>query len=349
MKNQKVCLSAVSIIVFVFTFVLIVFTMNVSAQIVQLSKTYNFKMVTPIPAGHHKNITPLKFVEEIEKRTGGKVKITVYQGTLGTPNDHWEMVKGNAVQFASLADGYNIPRMPIISMLGLPFAVGGLKNTVAVVDEWNKAGLLKEITDNFHMLGFYTVDQMQFFFNKKKVSTMEEMKGVKLRALSALYAQTVAALGGTSVSMPAGEVYMAMQTGVIDGAVTAIAGFMDRKLAEVCKYALKLQSPVASGGYIMVVNKETWDGLPKDLQNLMTEIMRPLLVDDLKREMELEVSQYEAAKKAGVNVYSLAPAEEARWKKAVTDVDDKFVADLAAKGYPAKQAQAIMQKVTGIK
>lgn len=350
MKDQRISLSVVgATLIIMFALLWFASAPSLYAQVVPLSKTYNWKMVTALPAGHHNNWVPVQFAEILEKRTGGKVKITVYQGTLGTPNDQWEMLNGNAVQLASLADAYNIPRMPIISMLGLPFAVGGFKNTVAVIDEWNKAGLLKEITDNFHMLGFHTTDQQQLFFNKKKVSTMEDMKGMKLRALSAAYAQTVTALGATAVSMAAGEVYMAMQTGVIDGAVTAIGGFMDRKFGEVCKYALILSSPLASGGYIMAVNKEIWEGLPKELQNLMAEVIRPLLVEDLKQQIELEQSAYEAAKKIGVNVYTISPAEEARWKKAVADVDDKYVAALAAKGYPAKQAQEIMQRITGIK
>jgi TRAP-type transport system periplasmic protein len=338
-----------TVLVSVFALLLPFFATNLCAQVVPLSKTYNWKMSTSQPAGHHNNWLSLQFIEQLEKRTAGKVKITYYQGTLGSPTDQWEMLKGNAIQIAALADAYNVPRMPIITMLNLPFAVGGYKNTMTVFDEWYKAGLLKEITDNFQMLAFQVNDQQHLFFIKKKVSTLEEIKGMKLRALSALHGQSVTALGATAVSMPAGEVYMAMQTGVIDGAVTAISGFMDRKFGEVCKYALKFSNALASGGWVIAMNKETWDGLPKELQNLMMEIMHSLVPEDTNRTIALEESDYERAKKMGVTVYTLPPQEEARWRKAVADVDDKYVASLTAKGLPGKRAQEIMQKVTGIK
>jgi putative cardiolipin synthase len=73
------------------------------------------------------------------------------------------------------------------------------------------------------------------------------------------------------------------------------------------------------------------------------------LAADLKREIELEKTQWEAAQKAGVTAYTISPEELARWKKAVVEVDDKYVAGLAAKGYPAKEALDSMRKVVGKK
>ena len=86
---------------------------------------------------------------------------------------------------------------------------------------------------------------------------MDDFKGLKIRSGSGIQGQAISALGATGVSMAGGEVYMALQTGVIDGAITGIDVVIDRKFYEVCKYALKL--PIYGGAFVLLMNKETWN------------------------------------------------------------------------------------------
>ena len=352
MRNRKrSLLSACVTLSAAFVLLLGTFATHLYAQVVPLSKTYNWKMVSPVPAGHHKNFVPQRFIDTIAKRTDGKVKISLYEGTLGAPTDHWDMLKGGAVQIGYLADAYNTSRMPISSLLNLPFEINSPGDVVTISEAWFKAGYLKEVTDNFKLLAgsFTPVDSMHLFMRNKKVSTMADLKGMKFRSLAALHGQTLGALGATGVSMPAGELYMALQTGVVDGAITAMPAFLDRRLQEVCKFGLRFPSPIASGAYLLAVNKETWDGLPKELQNLLDEVAREVIAADVKREIELDKTQWEAAQKAGVTTYTISVEEMAKWKKATSEVDDKYVAGLAAKGYPSKEALEMMRKAVGKK
>ena len=63
------------------------------SQTISLSKTYNWKLVSPMAAGQNTNIGIVEFAKQLEQRTGGKVKITLYESTLGAPADHWDMAK----------------------------------------------------------------------------------------------------------------------------------------------------------------------------------------------------------------------------------------------------------------
>jgi hypothetical protein len=63
----------------------------------------------------------------------------------------------------------------------------------------------------------------------------------------------------------------------------------------------------------------------------------------------MEKGQWDIARKAGVTIYTISPEEKARWKKAVSDVDDKYTAEIIARGYPAREAVNIMRKVAGKK
>ncbi len=312
-----------------------------------LSKTYNWKMTSTFQAGHHENTILKRFIDIMNSRTDGKVKIALFEATLGAPTDQWDMLKNNAIQIAYLGEAYNTGRMPISSMLNLPFEVPDMASTVRVCEEWAKAGYLKEITDNFKLLGITPVDLMQFFFRNKRVATSADLKGLKIRTVSALHGRIVTTLGAAGVSMPGGEMYMGLQTGVIDGVITGIGGFNDRKLYETCKYGMDF--PIAAGIFIIAMNKETWDSIPPELQNLVTEVGREVAAADVKRKIEAEKSQWEIARKAGVTVYTISPEEKVRWKKTVAEVDDKYVAEIAAKGHPAKEALEMMRKVTGKK
>jgi TRAP-type transport system periplasmic protein len=314
---------------------------------IALSKTYNWKMTSTFPAGHHENTILKRFIDTMNTRTDGKVKIALFEATLGAPTDQWDMLKNNAIQIAYLGEAYNTGRMPISSMLNLPFEVSDMATTALLYEEWTKAGYLKEITDSFKLLGQTPVDLMQFFFRNKKVMTQPDLKGMKIRTVSALHGQVVTTLGAAGVSMPGGEMYMGLQTGIIDGIITGIGGFNDRKLYETCKYAMEF--PIAAGIFVLAMNKETWDSLAPELQNLLVETGREVSAADVKRKVDMEKGQWEVARKAGVTIYTISPEEKIRWKKTVSDLDDKYVAAIAAKGHPAKEALEMMRRISGKK
>jgi TRAP-type transport system periplasmic protein len=314
-----------------------------SPATISLSKTYNWKMTAFFPAGHSENKQLVQFIDTLNKRTNGGVKISLYESTLGSPNDHFDMVKNNAVQLGFLAEGYSVGRMPVGSLLNLPFEFDNMPDMYKTYAEWLKAGYLKEMTDNFKVVFYKPTMFQHFFFRNKKVTKLDDFKGMKVRALSGLQGQAIAALGATGVSMPGGELYMALQTGVIDGTVTGVDNVVDRKFYEVAKYGLR--NPVYSGIWIVAINKETWNSLPKELQTLIDEIGQEVQAAEQKRTMDSEKAYWDTVRQKGMEVYTIPPDEIARWKKATAAVDDKYVADWSAKGFPVKEALALMRKI----
>jgi TRAP-type transport system periplasmic protein len=314
------------------------------AQVVTLSKTYNWKMTSVFPRGMSKNKPLLEFISKMDQRTAGKVKIAIYEGTLGAVTDQWDMVKDNSIQLSLLADGYNVGRMPVTSLFYIPFELTDMDAIGRIYDEWLKAGYLKELTDNFKVLWLMPTNLQHLFLAKKKVTTLADFKGLNLRAVSGVAGQAITALGASGVSMPGGETYMALQTGVIDGTITGIDNVIERKFYETCKYALYL--PMIGGTFAVAMNKETWNGLPKELQALIDQVSREVSQADLKKEIDMERGMWDTVRKAGVTVYTISPEEKEKWKKATSNVDDKYVAEWSAKGYPVKEALALMRKVS---
>jgi TRAP-type transport system periplasmic protein len=314
---------------------------------VSLTQTYNWKMTSTFPKGMSKNKPLLEFISALRERTEGKVKITIYEGTLGAPADQWDMVKDNTIQISLLADGYNPGRMPVTSLFYLPFELSDMESIARIYEDWFKAGYLRELTDHFKVLWLMPTNLQHLFLAKKKVTSLADLKGLKVRSVSGIAGQTITALGATGVSIPGGETYLALQTGVIDGTITGADNVVERKLFEPCKYALYL--PMFAGTFAVAMNKETWNSLPKDLQTLIDQVSREIRDSDLRREIGMEKGMWEAIKKAGVTVYTISPEEQARWKKATETADDKYLQEWSAKGYPVKEALVVMRKAISAK
>ena len=305
-------------------------------------KTYDLKLNSSFPPNHAENIQLVQFAKKLEERTNGKVKITLYEGTLGAQTDAWDMTKKNTVQITFKGEAYNPSRMPITNMIELPFEVPDVKSELLVANEWLKAGYLKELTDNFKVLFYAPLNPQRLFLRDKKITTIEQLKGLKIATVSSVQAQTVTALGATGVSMKGADLYMGLDRGVIDGSITGVDNIVDRKLTEVTKYAVDL--PMYGGTFVLVMNKETWNSLPADIQKIIDETSQEIASSEVKRLQDGEKSLWETVRKK-LDVYTISKEEETKWRKAILGVTDSYVTDIAAKGYPAKEALDLMRKV----
>ena len=304
--------------------------------------TYNWKMVSAMPPGHVANRQILDFAKNVEKSTNGRVKITVFENTLGAPTDAWDMAKSNTAQLAWTTDATNLARMPITAMVELPFELNNTKVTYKVLDAWLNAGYLKELTDNFKVLGFMPIYPQTLFLKNKKVTTMEDFKGLKVRTAAGLLSQTITSIGATGVTIGGGEVYMSLDRGVIDAAISAVDNATERKYDEVIKYVVK--ASFTEGAFVLLLNKETWNSLPPDLQKIVEQTAKDASDTQSKSYLADEQAVWDAFGKK-VEVYSLSKEVEAQMKKATEGVTDKYVKDVTAKGYPAKEALDLMRKV----
>ncbi len=108
-------------------------------------------------------------------------------------------------------------------------------------------------------------------FSNKKITKVEDFKGLKMRVMP-LYIPALKALGATPVTIPPTEIYTAMERGVVDGFMWPNVGMISWGLQEVTKYQLK------PGVFAMepatMMNLKKWNQIPKDLQEMMMEVMQ---------------------------------------------------------------------------
>jgi TRAP-type C4-dicarboxylate transport system substrate-binding protein len=342
MKGERIMLKKLKVLFMSGLFFLMLMVMPNGA----LSETFNWKMTSPFPPGDTANQNSDEFAKMVEKNSNGKVKITYYGGTLGSPKDAWDMVATNTVQLIWTGDLYNPGRMPVTQLIALPFEVPDVRNAYNILMELSKAGYLKEYTDaGLKPLYFLPTYPIGLYTTKKKITKLEDFQGMKIRCGTGIQGQALIALGASTVSLPGSEEYMSLQTGVLDGTITGINIGIHRKLHEVIKYSIR-EPPLFFGVMVMLMNEEAWKSAPPDVQKGIEQAVQEIAPREIQAIVDQEGAMWSEFSKK-VDVYSISPEEQARWRKAIGNLAEKHVEELSSKGYPGKEALALTRKVVG--
>ena len=245
--------------------------------------------------------------EEIEKATNGELKMQLHlSGTLQiSPSDITKAVGENIVQFGY--DLFNSGNIPLAGIPRLPMLVQSYEDftkTAAVLQPYiEKAFAAKGST----VLAAYSYP-MQVVWGKKKLESLEDIKGLKLRVAAPEQGEFVRRFGGTSITMSAPEVPSALDRGVVDGIFTAGVGAVLWK--DLLKYGFLMVVNV-NNSYI-IANTEAFNKLSPDLQAKLRTVAADIgrwNQDTMKTE---EAASQKTLADAGYVLTQAKPAEVAK-------------------------------------
>ncbi|QUH26830.1 TRAP transporter substrate-binding protein [Serpentinicella alkaliphila] len=267
--------------------------------------------------------TALVFKEKVEELSGGKIKIDIQaSGVLGSEND---------VLDAMLGGGGTID-MSRISAFALT-SYGGEKSKLLSVPFtfvsrehfWNFA--TSELAPEFllepHQKGtgirglFYGEEGFRHFFTVEPISGMEDLKGMKLRVSNDPVMQgMVQGLGASPTVVSFGELYSALQTGVVNGAEQPIANYKANSFHEVAPNLILDGHTL--GAIQVVITDEAWDKLTEEQQEALMEAGRYASEFNRRISEEAENKVLAELRAAGVNVIEVE--DKTPWQEAVKDV-----------------------------
>jgi C4-dicarboxylate-binding protein DctP len=157
-------------------------------------------------------------------------------------------------------------------------------------------------------------------FATQPIVTVEQFADHKIRAHSATLERTVKALGGNPITMPASEMFLALQQGVIDGAFTTVGYAAPNKYNEVAKYVTRVA--VSAIAYPVVINLAFWNRLPADLKAAVSASVNEAVASnrrDIAASSERDVATLKAG---GAQVTDLTPQQRAAWQAKLQPVYD---------------------------
>lgn len=316
------------VVVFFAATCLAFFPVMASAQKVITLNYSNF-----FPAPHKNSVLASQYCKEIEKRSGGKVKITYFPGGTLTPaaQTYDNVVKGIA-DIGESCFAYTRGKFPMMEVIDLPL---GYKNGVAatqLINQYYAKYQPKELSD-VKVLWLHAHGP-GVLLSKKPVKTMADMKGMKVRA-TGLAAKVVQALGGAPVGTTMPETYDALRTGVADGAMAPVEAAQGWKWGEVIKSITQNFGSAYTTGMFIVMNKAKWNSLPADVKKVFEDVSKEYIVKQGKVWDEIDKEGYAFNKKLGNGVIALSKEEDAKWAAAVKPLLDEHAKTLKGKGLPA--------------
>ena len=247
------------------------------------------------------------FTEEIEKATNGALKVRLHlAGTLQiNASNITQAVGENVVQIGD--DLFNSGNIPVAGIPRLPMLIQSYEDFAkadAVLKPYiDKAFGQKGST----VLASYTYP-MQFIWGRKKLESLNDIKGMKLRVAQPEQGEFVRRFGGTSITMSAPEVPSALDRGVVDGIFTAGVGAVLWK--DLLKYGYVLIVNVNNSYFI--VNTEAYNKLAPDLQSKLRQAAQQSARWDQDTMQKEEAESVQVLSAMGYTFTKAKPEEVAR-------------------------------------
>lgn len=270
------------------------------------------------PSDYQKTVTD-RFIAKVKEKSGGRLEIRHHPGSslYGAFDIPVALLDGR-VEIAHLSGWAITDSKPHLAVADLPFVstteAEGRKIIEALLPYYKRE--LEKL--NLVYLWVQPWPAQNLFTVKEPVNTVDGWKGKKIRTYSADSSAMVKALGGSPVAIPSGELYVGMQRGLAEGAVTSTIFIWSTKTYEVIKYA-NLWQWNGSPTDLIAVNKKAWDALPEDLRKVVLDVIAEEKIQDLAWQLHSS-SNAEALKNivnAGVQRVDVPDSEKAKAKEIV--------------------------------
>ncbi|GHV33293.1 ABC transporter substrate-binding protein [Synergistales bacterium] len=235
---------------------------------------YRLSLATydPVTSGQTKKLQ--EWADRIKEKTSGQVDITLFPGgSLASAAEILDAVKTGAADIGWVYTSFYPKQFPVTDAITLPLL--GVKTTTQGTSAlWDLYQDTKAFQDelsanNLKMLMMYTNPRNFIATAKKPVKTIDDLKGLKMRAPAGTATDMLVAWGGTPIMMGPGDVFQALEKGVLDGYVFEYNGIDNFKLQEISKYYTEITFYV--GPFLTLMNKGSFESLPAEFQKVIEE------------------------------------------------------------------------------
>jgi tripartite ATP-independent transporter DctP family solute receptor len=276
-----------------------------------LDRTITIRLGHVMPPTHFEQTAVLKFAEDVARRSHNKLIIKVFPANqLGSEREQTESLNLGAVEMG-IGGGAIQNYVPGLGVYNLPFIFRDAAHFDKVMDgplgEHLKAMSLKH--SNIRILDFFPNGERMFFNRKRALTKLKEFEGVKIRVDDApANAAIWRAVGANPIPMAYGEVYTALQTGVVDAAENPPAGILRMKFYEVGKYVTITRHMLTV--HTLMTNEKWWQSLPGEARQIIQEAIKVYVPERRRLSWEADATTVEQLKKLGAVVSPLDNPDE---------------------------------------
>lgn len=293
----------------------------------------------PMSAAQVTFIAP--WCEKIASESQGKMKCQIYPAMQlgGTPPQLLTQVRDGVADIAWVIPGYTPGRFPVSEVFELPFMTTTHEPSSRALWDFIQKNAMNEFA-GLQPIATWVNGSNVLHFTNKQVRTLDDLKGMKVRAPSRLSNKLLGSLGATPVGMPVPQMAESLSRGVIEGAMVPWEVVPATKAHELTKYHAELGGNRAMITTTMsfVMNKKKYDSLPADLKKVIDNNSgRETSAWVAARFKDADAVGRQAAVSRGNVVYEIPQSEVAKWETASKPVSDEWIKEISSKGVNGKQ------------
>jgi len=275
------------------------------------------KVASPAPLEEPGSQALLQFTKLVNERSKGRIKAILYaDNSLGENRDVIEGLEFGSIEVSMASNSTLSMFVPSLYIFELPFLFDNNEHMFAVLDSEIGRSFIPDLeARGFHLLGYFTFGVRHIMTTTKAINSLADLKGLKIRTMECpLHLDVFKAFGASPLPMSYNDLFLALQTGMIDGAEAANSNYYSKRLFEAAPHWaqigwLRLVAPV-------IMSKKYYDKLPPDLQGIVDQALQELV--DYERDLYTRVDEQknEQLKAAGIKITypDVGPFKEAsKW------------------------------------
>lgn len=253
----------------------------------------------------------MKVAELVSERTDGAVEFQIFpQGQLGQQREMTEGVQLGTLEAtvapAAFLGGFN----PAVSILDIPFLLPDDDDQAQAIrgGEFGEALCETFSTRGVECIALWPNGKKHFTSNKQ-LASLEDFAGQRFRVMdSNILIEQFNALGASAVALPFGELYTALQTGVVDGQENPLDTIQRMKFYEV-------QDDLVLSGHgamedVVLFNPDFWNSLPEEYQNIIVDAFNEVIPDLISHKAEAVSAALDEIRQAGMEIRELSSKEK---------------------------------------
>ncbi|MBN1118973.1 MAG: TRAP transporter substrate-binding protein [Bacteroidales bacterium] len=284
------------------------FTSLFLALIVSLScgtqkKEKTLKIAHSLDPSHPVHKAMVFMAQRLKEKSEGKLTMTIYPSEqLGSEQQCVELLQIGSLAITKVSSAVMESFTQNFQVLGLPYVFRSDEHSFHVLDgEIGKELLTSTEKYNIRGLCFYDAGARSFYTIDKPVEKPEDLNGLKIRVMKSQTAMNlVKAMGGSPTPISWGELYTALQSGVVDGAENNPPSFFTSRHYEVCKYySLNEHTRVPD---VMIISTVVWNSLSDQEKKWLQEAADESVIAERKYWADSEIESLKKVQEAGVNV-----------------------------------------------
>jgi TRAP-type C4-dicarboxylate transport system substrate-binding protein len=296
---------------------------------------FKLKYANFSPPTHGLAVLSDQWCKELEKRTNGRVAVAFFPaGTLVSANATYDSVVKGIVDIGFSIMSYTPGRMPLSEVIVLPLGYKSGAQATRMANAFYQKFKPKEYDDTH--LFYLHAHGPGFFHTKTPVNKIDDLKGLRIKS-DANTSKVVSAAGATPTTMPMLETYDALKRGLADGVLLPIETLKGWKFGEICKFTYENPGNAYGNGFFITMNKEKWNAMPKDLQEIINKLNAEWFEKQAKLWNDMDNEGRDFAIKAGHKIVKASSEEEAAMRKRMKPILDAYVASMKEKNLPGEE------------